>query len=168
MEDILILSEDGKTLLGVKNKDVSEVVIPDGVEIIENNAFLFCVSLSRVYIPDSVRIIGNAFGGCSSLKIIDVALQNSNYTSINGILFSKDLSYLVKIPEGINLVEYSIPDTVKDIGKAAFESCSLLKNVYIPNSVNCIGEFAFDCCSSLECIDIPDSVTSIGGHAFYS
>ena len=40
MEDILILSEDGKTLLGVKNKDVREVVIPDGVEIIENNAFL--------------------------------------------------------------------------------------------------------------------------------
>ena len=38
MEDVLILSEDGKTLLGVKDKSVREVVIPDGVEVIGENA----------------------------------------------------------------------------------------------------------------------------------
>ena len=42
MEDILILSEDGKTLLGVKNKDVRELVIPDGVEYIGSRAFEYC------------------------------------------------------------------------------------------------------------------------------
>ena len=56
MEDILILSEDGKTLLGVKDKSVCEVVIPDGVEVIGDNAFEYCHSLVCIDISNSVII----------------------------------------------------------------------------------------------------------------
>lgn len=68
MEDILILSEDGKTLLGVKDKSIREVVIPDGVEIIEENAFEYCHSLVSIEISNSVTSIGDsAFRDCSAL-----------------------------------------------------------------------------------------------------
>ena len=56
MENILILSEDGKTLLGVKNHNVREVIIPEGVEIIGNHAFRSC-SMRSVHIPESVTTI---------------------------------------------------------------------------------------------------------------
>lgn len=65
MEDILILSEDGKTLLGVKDKSVREVVIPDGVEVIGENAFDDCDNLENIDMPDSIVSIGQeAFNGC--------------------------------------------------------------------------------------------------------
>ena len=65
MEDILILSEEGKTLLGVKDKSVREVVIPDGGEVIGDYVFGGCTYLQVIYIPQSVKLIDKqAFIGC--------------------------------------------------------------------------------------------------------
>ena len=73
MEDTLILSEDGKTLWGVKDKDVMEVVVPDGVVAIGNETFRGCYSLEHIDIPNSVTSIGHrAFCGCSSLESISI------------------------------------------------------------------------------------------------
>ena len=64
MEDVLILSEDGKTLLDVKDKSVREVVIPDGVEIIGHSAFRDC-SLEGIIMPDTINSIkSDAFASC--------------------------------------------------------------------------------------------------------
>ena len=82
-----------------------------------------------------------------------------------------------------------IPDTVRRIGKSAFEGCHTLKVVVLPLSMATIGEAAFmNCdklsrielpykletiaprlfngCKSLTGINIPDSVVSIGREAF--
>ena len=65
-----------------------------------------------------------------------------------------------------NLKTVVIPDTVKVIGKEAFEYCKELTKVEIPNSVNIICEQAFNDCSSLSVITIPNNITSIGEWAF--
>lgn len=60
------LSDDGKTLLGVKDKNISEAVIPDGVTHIEDGAFSECDALQSIEIPNSVTHIGNvAFYNCN-------------------------------------------------------------------------------------------------------
>ena len=54
--NILLLSEDGKTLIGVTDKEVCEVVIPYGVTEIGEDAFRGCHSIQSIDIPNSVTI----------------------------------------------------------------------------------------------------------------
>ena len=142
MESILKLSEDGKTIIGVKDKNVTLITI-----------------------PNSVTTIGDyAFCSCPSLQSINITKGNKHYESIDGILFSKDLTCILKLLEGKKLEEYTIPNSVTTIGDSAFRGCSSLQSIDIPNSVTTIGNGAFYGCSSLQSIDIPNSVTTIGNY----
>lgn len=66
----------------------------------------------------------------------------------------------VEIPEEIN----GLP--VKKIHSFAFFQCEKLKSVTLPDSLTDIGVAAFKCCYSLKKINIPDSVKTIGDEAF--
>jgi hypothetical protein len=59
----------------------------------------------------------------------------------------------------------AIPSSVTSIGTYAFAG-SGLTSVEIPNSVKEIGKCAFNKCTSLNDVAIPTSVTSIGAGAF--
>ena len=61
----------------------------------------------------------------------------------------------------------TIPDSVTDIGYAAFSNCARLTNVTIPDSVTNIGWGAFFDCCGLTSITIPSRVTSIDSQVFY-
>ena len=67
MENLLELSEDGNTILGLFDKGVESIVIPSGVTSIGEEAFCNCSSLESITLPDSVTSIGEeAFCKCSS------------------------------------------------------------------------------------------------------
>ena len=147
--------------------DVTEYVIPNSVTEIGNRAFYDCRSLQNIDIPNSVTIIGDyAFYGCSSLQSINVSKNNKHFASVDGILFNKDLTTIVRFPQKYDVKEYVIPNSVTIIGYGTFEGCSSLQSIDIPNSVTEIGTGAFFNCSSLQSIDIPNSVTEIGHSAF--
>jgi hypothetical protein len=115
----------------------------------------------------SVTSIGNsAFFGCSGLTEIDVSASNTNYQSIDGILYNKAGDTLICCPMG-KKGSVTIPNSVTSIGVRAFEGDSSLTGVTIGNSVKSIGDDAFYGCSGLTSVKIPDSVTSIGASAFY-
>ena len=60
----------------------------------------------------------------------------------------------------------TIPVSVTEIGRNAFDGCGLMKSVTIPDSVTSIGDEAFRWCSKLTSVVIPDSVTTVGMLAF--
>jgi hypothetical protein len=60
---------------------------------------------------------------------------------------------------------YTIPDSVKIIGYAAFFECAGLNQITIPKSVETIESYAFSKCSGLTSITIPNSVRKIGAFA---
>ncbi len=147
--------------------NLTSVTIPGSVTLIGRDAFLGCSSISSITIPDSVTNIGTcAFHFCGSLTNITVDENNKNYSSQDGVLFSKDKTTLIKCPAGNERTEYTIPDSVTSIGDQAFSWCSILTSMTIPNSVTSIGDNAFSGCIGLTSITIPDSVTKIGQSAF--
>lgn len=115
---------------------LTEVTLPNTVEIIGFQAFFKCSNLTKVIIPEGVRKIGqNAFNGCSQLTSITIpsTIENMN-TAFSG---NTALSH-VTLTNGISEISYS-----------AFEGCTGLTEVEIPSSVNKIRQDAFNGCTNL-------------------
>jgi hypothetical protein len=140
--------------------------IPNSVTSIGYFAFQDCTNLTSVTIPNSVTSIENwAFSSCTGLTAITVDALNSVYSSVDGVLFNKSQTTLIRCPRG-KAGSYTIPDSVTGIEWGAFSGCTSLTSITIPNSVTSIGDGAFSGCTSLTSVWIGNSVTSIGDNAF--
>jgi len=145
---------------------LKSVVIPDSVTKIGFAAFDGCIGLTSVEIPSSVTEIGDqAFAGCTRLKSFQVDPNNDSYCAIDGVLFSKDKKQLVAYPCAKSN-EFEIPYGVTEIKGGAFDCSSNLTSITIPDSVTKIGGSAFAFCIGLTSVTIPNSVTKIGCFAF--
>ena len=141
---------------------ITSVTIPDSVTSIGGSAFSGCSGLARVTIPDSVTSIGSeAFSGCSGLTSVTIPFvgEKADGTGSTGFGY---------------IFDYDVPSSLKEviitggesIGEYAFSGCSGLTIITIPDSVTSIGYQAFYGCSNLTSVTIGDSVTSIGSDAF--
>lgn len=65
-----------------------------------------------------------------------------------------------------SLVHVELPDTITEIGGAAFHNCSDLENIKLPKSLKAIGNYAFHSCSAIKEFKLPASLEIIGALAF--
>ena len=129
--------------------NLSGFTMPQQVASIGTSAFAFCYSLPTITIPASVTNIGaGAFTQCSGMTGINVDAYNSFYSSVDGVLFDKSQTVILRYPEP-RAGRYKIPNTVRNIDGDAFTYCSGLSSVTIPGSVTNIGYFAFYRCDTL-------------------
>ena len=160
---------------------LTSITIPDSVTTICNYAFDSCTGLTNLTIPDSVTSIGDgAFYGCSNLtsvtigngvasisynkvfnscdKLSQINVKPGNllYSSVDGVLFSKDKTKLIKYPQGKAETSYTVPDGVTSIVEYAFRDCNSLTSITIPDSVATMDDYAFDGCRRLTSVYISD------------
>ncbi|MCC8097182.1 MAG: leucine-rich repeat protein [Eubacterium sp.] len=166
---------------------INSVIIESGITNICDYAFYYSTHIDNISIPDTVTSINEgAFILCKELTNITVDSNNPVFTSIDGVLYNKNVDKLVfcpanksdvNIPASVTTIcEYSfadgffssitLPDNIKEIEAGAFSYCRNLTDINIPSGVTTIGNFAFKSCSSLTSITIPDSVISLGTFVF--
>ncbi len=131
---------DMKNIITVPVKsDIEEFVIPDSVEIILD-CFRNCANIKKIHFGSSVEgiAIGTAdtetivgFDGCTSLESVSVSKNNKNYTSVDGVLFSKDMKRLYLYPANKAGERYIVPKHVEIINDFAFWDNRNLKMVYV-------------------------------------
>ncbi len=142
--------------LYLNNEPMTDLTIPDGMEVIRNAAFYGCTTLKRVTIPNGVTAVGeSAFCACTGITSVTIG---KDVASIGDHAF-EDCGSLTGI-------EFAEDGTLVSIGDYAFHDCRSLPSVTIPDGVESIGEHAFWRCDGLTSITIPASVTSIGIRAF--
>ena len=94
------------------------------------------------------------------IKNINVDTKNTNFSSNNGIVFSKDKKKIVLYPQGKTEKAYTIPSTVEEIYDSAF-SYAQVESITIPSSVKKFGNYVFSS-TNITSITIPSTVTEMG------
>lgn len=202
LEEVTILN--GVTQIGASAfrdcSSLKDITIPGSVTQIELSAFSGCSSLQNMVIPDNVVSIGamafsncnsmisvtisrgvekigyDVFSGCSSLTGIQVSSENGEYASLDGVLYNKELTEVVKCPEG-KKGEVVLPGTVTEFSTSpigfcshcsehspieAFRNCKNLTSIVIQEGITSLPRHVFYDCTSMIKLTLPESLERIG------
>lgn len=149
-------------------------------------------NIKTIFLPSTIESFGLFLSGLESVTVDNA---NPYYKSVDGSVYSKNMSTLLYVPPmkdklvipngverigtgknavfgslGTDIIPQcsmiSIPETVKTISDYAFYSCSNLRSIVIPNSVETIGNYAFWGNKALNEISLSTSLKSIGRLCF--
>ena len=158
---------DGKKVTGIaeyafSNDSIEIVNIPNTVTVLFGMSFSKCNNLREINIPESVSDIKSVpVVQCPSVEKINVSEKNNYYRSVDGVLFSKDMSLLIYYPSNKAGDSYKVPDEVTEfpdnINCGVFNYNQNLKSITINASVNLFTDYfvplsQFDYASKLEAI----------------
>ncbi len=183
------------------------------VKAIGSDAFSGCCKVETVKLPATLEKMGkdvkttvgegentqavtyteNVFAGCDALVNICVAAENETFRDVDGILFTKDGTKLIRYPAARPAEHYDIPEGVVTIASQAFMQTylgkSVLSTVSFPSTLKSIeslafrqsnltsvtlpagvtfGSSSFDICEKLTSVTISEGVTALADYMFWS
>ena len=123
------------------SNSIEVVNIPNTVTVLSYECFYKCGNLREINIPESVSEIGGVpVTECPSVEKINVSEKNNYYRSVDGVLFSKDMSQLIYYPSNKAGDSYKVPDEVKEFSpcadNGAFNYNQNLKSVTLNANIN--------------------------------
>ena len=123
------------------SNSIEIVNIPNTVTVLSYECFFRCGNLREITIPESVSEIGGVpVTECPSVEKINVSEKNNYYRSVDGVLFSKDMSQLIYYPSNKAGDSYKVPDEVKEFSpcadNGAFNYNQNLKSVTLNANIN--------------------------------
>ena len=165
-----VVIEEGVTAVGdyafYELERLTEAELSASVKKLGAACFRSCQALQSLNIPAGVETIGEeVFVNCRNLKELNVDGENSTFSSVGGVLYSRDGTELIKCPEAAE-GSIAVPEGVAGIGSWAFDNCSRITEIILPGSLETIRKYAFSGCRGIPYIEIPSSVKTIEGSAF--
>ena len=135
-------------------KNLCEVIIPEGIEFWGHSIFSECIALASVSLPaDMKTITSSMFSGCTALKGITLPDQ---------LMYIESTAFF-----GSGLESITVPASVVSVGAVAFSECEFLKEIIFSSGVEILKRGVLECCESLETVFIPASVKEIYCHPFW-
>lgn len=174
--DFTFTIKDGGVTITKYNGAADTVTIPDKlgglpVRSIDKSIFKGVESVINVKIPSSVTSHEGGVWACpmiyGGMASITVDPANPAYCSVDGVLFDKKGTTLLKYPSKKVGKNYEIPYGVTHIGLAAFNLKSELASVTIPSSVTHIEANNFGGYESLTTVTFDGNAPELGGTIFY-
>jgi hypothetical protein len=180
-----------KHIYSAKDQEITDLVIPEGVTCIGDNAFYHVEGIKSVTFPENAVSIGSAAFYSTGLETVTIP---KGVTEIGGAAFERCGNLkTVTIPEGVTkigssafaysgLTELTLPSTIREMSQSfygcenlaklnltdgittlgsSFYSCPTLKEVHIPGSVKSIGYSDFSRCTNLETVTIGEGTEEI-------
>ena len=132
---------NGQSWSGIKFKSIT---LPYTIYSLGNETFNDLKYLLKVNIPYNVTEINtNVFAGCDNLESINIAENNSKYTSEEGVLYDKNKKNLFKYPSAKVNRNFTVPSSLERIENYSFTNSKNIEILKITEKVNYIGSYAF-------------------------
>lgn len=166
---------------------IKKLLLNEGLETVGNDFLYLSNNIEELYIPSTVKSFSNmnAFCyGCPTLKSITVSDNNTVYSSLNGVMYNKNKTNIIKYPEGKEDKQYIMPDSVTSTSSYSFYKSKIeyfvfndtitttgdrlisfsenLRNVKFGNNMTQIGNMVFYGCTGLKKLNITDSIEIVG------
>ena len=149
------------------NVNIISLIIEDGVTGLGSYAFYGYNSLKNIYIGSDVTSIQKSGLHKNSLLNIEVSENNQQYSSMDGNLYDKVKSTLIRYAVGKENTTFIIPESVVTIGSEAFSNSKNIEKIILGSNVTYISEYAFQYCDNLSNIQFGEKVYNISDYAFY-
>ena len=136
------------------NTTVTSIVLPEGIESIEDSAFFKCHGLRNIQLPLTLKRMGQqAFDECTALVELSIPEGITEIPSF----FAYYCTSLQKVV---------LPSTIKTIGQDAFRGCESLYEIHLPDGLETIKNGAFRGTNTLKTIHIPYPFKAFRARAF--
>lgn len=146
----------------VGNTALKNVVLPDKLESISEGVFADCSGITELVLPDSVTYVGQsaltgtslktftvpktctifhdwALDDISTLTAIYVEPGQGNFCSVDGVMYTSDMSWVANYPKGKTDEEYILPDEVTTIRTNVFSGNPYLKKLILNSKIDAKG-----------------------------
>ena len=141
------------SLIRISCDDSSEsFVIPDDVSEVSFDAFSGNFSLKNLTLGKNTTVVYDA--SAPNLENIFVHPENEMFSSVDGVLLSKDSTELIYYPTGKTDKKYTVPSEVTTIRSGCFIDNPYLTELTIPDTVKTLNHTVVESCENLTTINM--------------
>ncbi len=176
----IVIKKGTRLVCGGFGSEVTEVVLPEGLEKIPNGMFSGCPKIEHIDLPSTIKEIGSqAFMSCTGLSSLTIpgGVTEIKYGTFRDCSNLKD----IKVPEGVKTIEeYAFEGTAYLEQQLSVNGALYVNDVLVRVSPETEGEIvvrdgtvkivsgAFDDCYRISSVILPDSLEEIPSMAFIS
>ncbi len=129
-----------------------EIIYGDNVTTI-SKAKAFAGNITKINLNNVTNINAQAFDNCMFVKSYEVSDNNPAFSIVDGMLFNKDKTKLIKYVKRDNERTFVVPEYVTDIAYGAFNGFTNLEEITLSKNIKNIENYAFSACKNLKKIN---------------